>query len=150
VDGNQLVANNTIWWMAIPYGLGGMSVLFVNVPAYGTASARAPHNMRSLRSALNLFNSAIAYAIAPHCCRHYQRALPHQGLRRASSASSLLRSSTGYSATSIRRTTVWHDDTNKTQLSAAISPAESASLDENTGAAVEGVSTEKSKETYES
>lgn len=62
-DGNQLVSNITIWWMAIPYGLGGISELFVNVPAYGIAYARAPHNMRSLVSALNLFNSAIAYAI---------------------------------------------------------------------------------------
>lgn len=62
-DGNSLVSNITIWWMAIPYGLGGISELFVNVPAYGIADARAPHNMRGLVSALNLFNSAIAYAI---------------------------------------------------------------------------------------
>lgn len=62
-DGNQLVSNITIWWMAIPYGIGGISELFVNVPAYSIAYARAPHNMRSLVSALNLFNSAIAYAI---------------------------------------------------------------------------------------
>lgn len=62
-DGNQLVSDISIWWMAIPYGLGGISELFVNVPAYGIAYARAPHNMRSLVSALNLFTQAIAYAI---------------------------------------------------------------------------------------
>ncbi|RDL29896.1 MFS general substrate transporter [Venustampulla echinocandica] len=57
------VADITIWWMAIPYALGGISELFVNVPAYGIAYSRAPPNMRSLVSAINLFNSAIAYAL---------------------------------------------------------------------------------------
>jgi dipeptide/tripeptide permease len=32
---NTLVAPISIWWMAIPYSLGGLSELFVNVPAYG-------------------------------------------------------------------------------------------------------------------
>jgi dipeptide/tripeptide permease len=32
---NSLVADISIWWMAIPYSLGGLSELFVNVPAYG-------------------------------------------------------------------------------------------------------------------
>jgi dipeptide/tripeptide permease len=62
-EGNSLVSDITIWWMAIPYALGGISELFVNVPAYGIAYSRAPKNMRGLVSALNLFNSAIAYAI---------------------------------------------------------------------------------------
>ncbi|KAI0527872.1 major facilitator superfamily transporter peptide [Xylaria bambusicola] len=57
------VANITIWWMAIPYAIGGISELFINVPAYGIAYSRAPVNMRGLVSAINLFNTAIAYAI---------------------------------------------------------------------------------------
>jgi len=48
--------------MAIPYGLGGISELFVNIPAYGMAYSMAPKNMRGLVSALNLFAAAIAYA----------------------------------------------------------------------------------------
>ena len=36
---SSLVSNITIWWMAIPYGLGGISELFVNVPAFGIAYA---------------------------------------------------------------------------------------------------------------
>jgi len=62
-DGVSKVADITIWWMALPYALGGISELFVNVPAYGIAYSRAPKNMRSLVSALNLFNTAIAYAL---------------------------------------------------------------------------------------
>lgn len=53
--------------MAIPYAIGGISELFVNVPAYGIAYSRAPKNMRSLVAALNLFNTAIAYAIGLAC-----------------------------------------------------------------------------------
>lgn len=53
--------------MAIPYALGGISELFVNVPAYGIAYSRAPQNMRGLVSALNLFNTAVAYAIGLAC-----------------------------------------------------------------------------------
>jgi dipeptide/tripeptide permease len=49
--------------MALPYALGGLSEIFVNVPAYGIAYARAPPNMRGLVSAINLFSSAISYAI---------------------------------------------------------------------------------------
>lgn len=49
--------------MAIPYALGGISELFVNVPAYGLAYSRAPKNMRSLVTALNLFSTGIAYAL---------------------------------------------------------------------------------------
>ncbi|KAL1856996.1 hypothetical protein VTK73DRAFT_8161 [Phialemonium thermophilum] len=61
------VAPITIWWMAIPFAIGGISELFVNVPAYGIAYSRAPVNMRGLVSALNLFNTAIAYAIGLAC-----------------------------------------------------------------------------------
>jgi hypothetical protein len=53
--------------MAIPYALGGISELFVNVPAYGIAYSRAPKNMRGLVAALNLFNTAVAYAIGLAC-----------------------------------------------------------------------------------
>ncbi|KIM92793.1 hypothetical protein OIDMADRAFT_46534 [Oidiodendron maius Zn] len=66
-NGVSLVANITIWWMAIPYALGGISELFVNVPAYGIAYSRAPKNMRGLVAALNLFNTAVAYAIGLAC-----------------------------------------------------------------------------------
>ncbi|KAH9879699.1 hypothetical protein IAQ61_001518 [Plenodomus lingam] len=61
------VAPITIWWMAIPYGLGGISEIFVNVPAYGIAYSRAPVNMRGLVSAINLFNTGVAYAIGLAC-----------------------------------------------------------------------------------
>ncbi|SPQ20635.1 6cf59c5c-48ef-4732-acc4-49b8166f1942 [Thermothielavioides terrestris] len=61
------VAPITIWWMAIPFAIGGISELFVNVPAYGIAYSRAPVNMRGLVSALNLFNTAVAYAIGLAC-----------------------------------------------------------------------------------
>ncbi len=62
-DGVSRVSSISIWWMAIPFAIGGISELFVNVPAYGIAYARAPANMRSLVSAINLFMSAIAYAL---------------------------------------------------------------------------------------
>lgn len=61
------VAPISIWWMALPFAIGGISELFVNVPAYGIAYSRAPVNMRGLVSALNLFNTAIAYAIGLAC-----------------------------------------------------------------------------------
>ncbi|KAI1265228.1 MFS general substrate transporter [Xylariaceae sp. FL1019] len=57
------VAPITIWWMALPYGIGGISELFINVPAYGIAYSRAPVNMRGVVSAINLFNTAVAYII---------------------------------------------------------------------------------------
>jgi dipeptide/tripeptide permease len=66
-DGNSLVAPISLWLAAIPYALGGISELFVNVPAYGIAYSRAPKNMRGLVSALNLFNTAVAYAIGLAC-----------------------------------------------------------------------------------
>ncbi|CAG8960596.1 hypothetical protein HYFRA_00013420 [Hymenoscyphus fraxineus] len=62
-NGVSLTADITIWYMAIPYALGGISELFVNVPAYGIAYSRAPKNMRGLLSAINLFMAAISYAI---------------------------------------------------------------------------------------
>ncbi|KAK4120374.1 general substrate transporter [Parathielavia appendiculata] len=61
------VAPISIWFMAIPYAIGGISELFVNVPAYGIAYSRAPVNMRGLVSAINLFNTAVAYAIGLAC-----------------------------------------------------------------------------------
>ncbi|KAG9229308.1 peptide transporter [Amylocarpus encephaloides] len=62
-DDNALTSNISIWYMAIPYAIGGVSELFVNVPAYGIAYSRAPKNMRGFVSSLNLFSSAIAYAL---------------------------------------------------------------------------------------
>ncbi|KAH8888560.1 MFS general substrate transporter [Thozetella sp. PMI_491] len=61
------VAPITIWWMALPYAIGGISELFVNVPAYGIAYSRSPVNMRGLVSAINLLNTAVAYAIGLAC-----------------------------------------------------------------------------------
>ncbi|KAI1337838.1 general substrate transporter [Xylariaceae sp. FL0016] len=61
------VAPISIWWMAVPFAIGGISELFVNVPAYGIAYSRAPVNMRGLVSAINLFNTAIAYIIGLAC-----------------------------------------------------------------------------------
>ncbi|PSK36627.1 hypothetical protein B9Z65_1810 [Elsinoe australis] len=66
-DGVSLVAPITIWWVAIPFALGGISELFINVPAYGIAYSRAPPNMRGLVSAINLFNTGVAYAIGLAC-----------------------------------------------------------------------------------
>jgi dipeptide/tripeptide permease len=65
VDENDvsLVAPISIWWLALPFSIGGISELFINVPAYGIAYSRAPKNMRGLVSALNLFNTGIAYAL---------------------------------------------------------------------------------------
>ncbi|KAL1301405.1 hypothetical protein AAFC00_005664 [Neodothiora populina] len=62
-----LVAPISIWWMAIPYALGGISEIFVNVPAYSIAYSRAPPHMRGLVSAINLFNTAVAYIIGLAC-----------------------------------------------------------------------------------
>lgn len=62
VDGG-LVSPISLWWEAIPYALGGFSELFINVPAYGIAYSRAPVNMRGLVSAINLFNTGIAYIV---------------------------------------------------------------------------------------
>lgn len=61
------VAPITIWWMAIPFAIGGVSELFINVPAYTIAYARAPPSMRGLVSAINLLNTAVAYAIGLAC-----------------------------------------------------------------------------------
>ncbi|KAK3684149.1 general substrate transporter [Podospora appendiculata] len=61
------VAPISIWWLAIPYAVGGISELFINVPAYGIAYSRAPVNMRGLVSAINLFTTAVAYAIGLAC-----------------------------------------------------------------------------------
>jgi dipeptide/tripeptide permease len=47
--------------------VGGISELFVNVPAYGIAYSRSPKNMRGLVSAINLFSTAIAYALGLAC-----------------------------------------------------------------------------------
>ncbi|EGO56175.1 hypothetical protein NEUTE1DRAFT_130226 [Neurospora tetrasperma FGSC 2508] len=61
------VANISIWYLAIPFAIGGISELFVNVPAYGIAYSRAPVNMRGLVSAINLFSTAVAYIIGLAC-----------------------------------------------------------------------------------
>ncbi|CAD6447554.1 bef235d5-74a7-4929-b147-c05db96e6cc5-CDS [Sclerotinia trifoliorum] len=66
-NGVSLVSSISVWYMAIPYAIGGISELFVNVPAYGIAYSRAPANMRGLVSALNLFTQAIAYALGLAC-----------------------------------------------------------------------------------
>ena len=62
-DHNALVAPISVWWMAIAYSLGGLSELFVNVPAYGLAYSRSPANMRGLVSSLNLLAAGVSYAI---------------------------------------------------------------------------------------
>lgn len=62
-DGNNLFSYISIWWIALPYGIGGFSELFINVPAYGIAYSRAPVNMRGLLSALNLLTQGVTYAL---------------------------------------------------------------------------------------
>ncbi|KAF2222956.1 major facilitator superfamily domain-containing protein [Elsinoe ampelina] len=66
-DGVSLVSPITIWWVAIPYALGGISELFINVPAYGIAYSRAPPNMRGVVNAINLLSTGVAYAIGLAC-----------------------------------------------------------------------------------
>jgi dipeptide/tripeptide permease len=61
------VAPISIWWMAIPFAIGGISELFINVPAYGIAYSRSPVNMRGVVSAINLLSTAVAYAIGLAC-----------------------------------------------------------------------------------
>jgi dipeptide/tripeptide permease len=58
-----LVSPISVWWMGIPYSIGGISELFINVPAYGIAYSRAPVNMRGTLSSINLFNTGFAYLI---------------------------------------------------------------------------------------
>jgi dipeptide/tripeptide permease len=62
-ENHALVSTLSVWWWAIPYSLGGLSELFLNVPAYGLAYSRAPKNMRGLVSGINLLSTAVAYAI---------------------------------------------------------------------------------------
>lgn len=62
-DGNDAVSSISIWYAGIPFAIGGISELFVNVPAYGMAYSMAPPNMRGLVSAINLLASAVSYAI---------------------------------------------------------------------------------------
>ncbi|KAG5989473.1 hypothetical protein E4U54_004323 [Claviceps lovelessii] len=57
---NDLFSPISLWWEAVPFALGGFSELFINVPAYGIAYARAPANMRGLVSAIFLFNNGFA------------------------------------------------------------------------------------------
>jgi len=64
---HQLTAPLSIWLQGIPFALGGISELFINVPAYGIAYSRAPANMRGLVSALNLFSTGLAYAFGLAC-----------------------------------------------------------------------------------
>ncbi|KAL3455358.1 POT family-domain-containing protein [Aspergillus heterothallicus] len=66
-NGISLVAPITVWWIGLPYAIGGLSELFINVPAYHIAYSRAPPNMRGLVSAINLLNTAVAYAIGLAC-----------------------------------------------------------------------------------
>ncbi|KAK2784283.1 hypothetical protein FQN52_009088 [Onygenales sp. PD_12] len=66
-NGVAMVAPITIWWIALPYALGGISELFINIPAYGIAYSHAPQNMRGLLMALNLFSSSVAYIIGLAC-----------------------------------------------------------------------------------
>ena len=60
---NGLTSPITAWWQAVPYAIGGISELFINVPAYGIAYSRAPVNMRGVVSAINLLNTGFSYAI---------------------------------------------------------------------------------------
>lgn len=59
-----LVSPISLWWQSIPYGLGGISELFINVPAYGIAYSRAPVNMRGVLSGVNLLSQALTYIIS--------------------------------------------------------------------------------------
>uniref|UniRef100_A0A8H7N574 Uncharacterized protein n=1 Tax=Bionectria ochroleuca TaxID=29856 RepID=A0A8H7N574_BIOOC len=62
-----LTSDISVWWMGLPYSIGGISELFVNVPAYGIAYSRAPRNMKGLVSAINCFSTALSYAVNLAC-----------------------------------------------------------------------------------
>ncbi|QUC18886.1 uncharacterized protein UV8b_03127 [Ustilaginoidea virens] len=55
-----LMSPISLWWQVIPYALGGLSELFIDVPSYSIAYSRSPENMRGLLQALSLF--AIGFA----------------------------------------------------------------------------------------
>jgi dipeptide/tripeptide permease len=67
--GDALVSTVSLWWQVVPYALGGLSELFVNVPAYGLAYSRAPKNMRGLVASINLFSAGLANAIGLACSK---------------------------------------------------------------------------------
>lgn len=62
-EGVSLVAPITVWWMAIPYAIGGISELFISIPAYHMAYARAPKNLKGVVFALYLLATAVSYII---------------------------------------------------------------------------------------
>lgn len=59
----ELPSPISLWYEAIPYFVGGLSELFINVPAYGIAYSRAPVSMRGLVSAINLLSTGFVYIV---------------------------------------------------------------------------------------
>lgn len=61
--GASLVAPISVWWIAIPYAVGGISEIFISIPAYHIAYSRAPKNMKGVVFALYLLATAVSYII---------------------------------------------------------------------------------------
>jgi dipeptide/tripeptide permease len=62
-EGVAMVAPITVWWMCIPYAIGGFSELFISIPAYHMAYSRAPKNLKGVVFALYLLATAVSYII---------------------------------------------------------------------------------------
>ncbi|KAB5579903.1 H+/oligopeptide symporter [Coniochaeta sp. 2T2.1] len=62
-DGVSLVAPISVWWIAIPYAVGGISEIFISIPAYHIAYSRAPKNLKGVVFALYLLATAVSYII---------------------------------------------------------------------------------------
>jgi hypothetical protein len=50
-------------WIAIPYSIGGVSEIFISIPAYGLAYSRAPKNLKGVVFALYLLATSVSYII---------------------------------------------------------------------------------------
>ncbi|KAG6004558.1 hypothetical protein E4U21_000942 [Claviceps maximensis] len=61
---NDLFSPISLWWETIPFTLGGLSEVLMNIPACGIAYSRSPANMRGLVSAMFLFNQGFANIVS--------------------------------------------------------------------------------------
>ncbi|EKG10806.1 Oligopeptide transporter [Macrophomina phaseolina MS6] len=62
-EGNPIVAPINVWVQTLPYFLVGFSEIFASITGLEYAFMKAPHNMRSLVTAVFLFQSAIGSAL---------------------------------------------------------------------------------------
>ncbi|KAK0660709.1 Peptide transporter PTR2 [Lasiodiplodia hormozganensis] len=62
-DGEQIQAPINVWVQTLPYVLIGFSEIFASITGLEYAFTKAPHNMRSLVTAVFLFTSALGSAL---------------------------------------------------------------------------------------